>query len=165
MLLLQLHDMPRCMTCSGVRHAGSNACASLQCAVWPRARYRHGLIGWRHNQSCTVMRQPKQAARVSCASNGNQVDRLPVRPVKQLGLWTAIDVAATVGSVAGALAFLITSEAVLAGIPILLPLVGWYAGRQKEGLQLEVCRLCTAMRCYSSAMCASMPHDATCNLS
>lgn len=73
----------------------------------------------------------------------------------------AIDVAATVGSVAGAVAFLITSEAVLAGIPILLPLVGWYAGRQKEGLQIEVCRICIKMQCCNSAGITAMLLDAS----
>jgi len=62
----------------------------------------------------------------------------PVRSAQQLGLWTAIDAAATLGSIAGALAFIVTSEALLAGIPIVLPLVAWYAGRQKEHLQTEV---------------------------
>ncbi len=65
-------------------------------------------------------------------------DGLWIKPTKQLGLWTAIDAAATFGSIAAALAFIITSEALLAGIPVVLPLVAWYAGRQKEGIQIEV---------------------------
>ena len=49
-----------------------------------------------------------------------------------------LDATATIGSIIGALAFVITSEAMLAGIVAVLPLVAWYAGRQKEHLQIEV---------------------------
>lgn len=85
-----------------------------------------------------MQRQLKPVRVVVRASGGKQVDHAAVKPFRQLGLWTAIDAAATLGSIAGALAFIITSEAVLAGIPVILPLVAWYAGRQKEGLQVEV---------------------------
>ncbi|KAL3147608.1 hypothetical protein ABBQ38_014660 [Trebouxia sp. C0009 RCD-2024] len=84
-----------------------------------------------------MQRQLKPVRVVVRASGGKQVDHAAVKPFRQLGLWTAIDAAATLGSIAGALAFIITSEAVLAGIPVILPLVAWYAGRQKEGLQVE----------------------------
>ncbi len=74
---------------------------------------------------------------VASRASGRSQDS-PVKSAQQLGLWTAIDAAATLGSIAGALAFIITSEALLAGIPVLLPLVAWHAGRQKENLQIEV---------------------------
>ena len=75
---------------------------------------------------------------VSRASASGPADNLPIKSSGQLGLWTAIDAAATIGSIVGALAFIVTSEAILVGIPVVLPLVAWYAGRQKEGLQIEV---------------------------
>ncbi|DBB01005.1 hypothetical protein WJX77_011002 [Trebouxia sp. C0004] len=83
--------------------------------------------------------QPRGNGPSSIASraSGRSQDS-PVKSAEQLGLWTAIDAAATLGSIAGALAFIITSEALLAGIPVVLPLVAWYAGRQKENLQIEV---------------------------
>ncbi len=83
--------------------------------------------------------QPRGNGPSSIASraSGRSQDS-PVKSAQQLGLWTAIDAAATLGSIAGALAFIITSEALLVGIPVVLPLVAWYAGRQKENLQIEV---------------------------
>ncbi|KAL0033584.1 hypothetical protein WJX79_005150 [Trebouxia sp. C0005] len=82
--------------------------------------------------------QPRGNGLFSIASraSGRSQDS-PLKSAQQLGLWTAIDAAATLGSIAGALAFIITSEALLAGIPIVLPLVAWYAGRQKANLQIE----------------------------
>lgn len=85
-----------------------------------------------------MQRQLKPAGVSIRASNDKPVGHATVKPSRQLGLWTAIDAAATIGSIAGALAFIITSEAALASIPVVLPLVAWYAGRQKEGLQVEV---------------------------
>ena len=56
----------------------------------------------------------------------------------KLGLWTALDVTATLGSVGGAVAFILTQEALLVGLPIVLPLLALYASRQREAAALEV---------------------------
>ena len=86
-----------------------------------------------------IVVQPRGNGPSSIASraSGRSQDS-PVKSAQQLGLWTAIDAAATLGSIAGALAFIITSEALLVGIPVVLPLVAWYAGRQQQNLQIEV---------------------------
>ena len=75
---------------------------------------------------------------VSRASASNAQETLPFKSSGQVRWWTALDATATIGSIIGALAFVITSEAILAGIVAVLPLVAWYAGRQKEHLQIEV---------------------------
>lgn len=56
----------------------------------------------------------------------------------KLGLWTALDVTATLGSVGGAVAFVLTQEVMLVGLPIVLPLLALYASRQREAAALEV---------------------------
>ena len=89
---------------------------------------------------------------IAFATDSKQVGKAAVGPFRQLTLWTAVDAAATIGSIAGAVAFLITSEAVLAGIPVVLPLVAWYAGRQKEGLQVEVGHSTLLLRIEQSAL-------------
>ena len=80
--------------------------------------------------------QRRYRTRVFVAGAGHS-QNLPIKST-QLRLWTAVDAIATIGSIAGALAFLITSEALLAGIPVVLPLLAWYADRRKESLQVEV---------------------------
>ena len=85
----------------------------------------------------SVQPRGNKPSSIASRASGRSQDS-PVKSAQQLGLWTAVDAAATLGSIAGALAFIITSEALLAGIPVLLPLVAWYAGRQKENLQIEV---------------------------
>ncbi|KAL0047178.1 hypothetical protein WJX82_008722 [Trebouxia sp. C0006] len=89
--------------------------------------------GWRKT---AVQPRGNGPSSIASRASGPSQDS-PVKSAQQLGLWTAIDAAATLGSVAGALAFIITSEALLVGIPVVLPLVAWYAGRQKENLQIE----------------------------
>lgn len=54
------------------------------------------------------------------------------------GLWTAIDLTATLGSVGGAIAFVLTQEAMLVGLPVVLPLLALYASRKREKAVLEV---------------------------
>lgn len=54
------------------------------------------------------------------------------------GLWTTIDVTATLGSVGGAIAFVLTQEAMLVGLPVVLPLLALYASRKREKAVLEV---------------------------
>ena len=133
LLLMQLYVVPRCQrpaTCrlpsQLPRTARARPFRDIRCADRPR----HGTVGLR--------RQLGSSALAASAGDTQQVDRAAVGPFRQLGLWTAVDAAATVGSIVGALAFFITSEAVFASIPVILPLVAWYAGRQKEGLQVEV---------------------------
>ena len=55
------------------------------------------------------------------------------------GLWTAVDLTATLGSVGGAIAFVLTQEAILVGLPVVLPLLALYASRRREKAVLEVC--------------------------
>ena len=55
------------------------------------------------------------------------------------GLWTAVDLTATLGSVGGAIAFVLTQEAMLVGLPVVLPLLALYASRKREKAVLEVC--------------------------
>ena len=55
------------------------------------------------------------------------------------GLWTAVDLTATLGSVGGAIAFVLTQEAILVGLPVVLPLLALYASRKREKAVLEVC--------------------------
>ena len=86
----------------------------------------------------TLRRQLRSAGTIASAGDGTQVNHAAVGPSRQLRLWSAVDAAATIGSIVGALAFFVTSEAVLGSIPVILPLVAWYAGRQKEGLQVQV---------------------------
>ena len=55
----------------------------------------------------------------------------------KLGMWTALDVTATLGSVGGAVAFILTQELMLVGLPVLLPLLALYASRQRESAAVE----------------------------
>ena len=55
------------------------------------------------------------------------------------GLWTAVDLTATLGSIGGAIAFVLTQEAMLVGLPVVLPLLALYASRKREKAVLEVC--------------------------
>jgi len=57
-------------------------------------------------------------------------------------LWGAVDIGATLGSIGGAVAFILTQEALLVGLPVVLPLLALYASRRHEQLRLEV-RLAT----------------------
>ena len=54
------------------------------------------------------------------------------------GLWTAVDLTATLGSIGGAVAFVLTQEAMLVGLPVVLPLLALYASRKREKAILEV---------------------------
>ena len=140
---MSLCDMSQCLRPATCRLHTRNSCVPR---VHP-LRNTGCASGLSHRNS-TIQRQLKPARVFVRASDSKQVDPAPVKPSKQLGLWTAIDAAATIGSIAGALAFIATSEAALAGIPVILPLVAWYAGRQKEGLQVEVSTaLCADCRC------------------
>lgn len=56
----------------------------------------------------------------------------------KLLLWGTLDVTATLGSVGGAVAFLLTQEALLIGLPLVLPLLALYASRRRESLKLQV---------------------------
>lgn len=57
-------------------------------------------------------------------------------------IWTALDVGATLGAVGGAVAFVLTEEVILVGLPVILPLVAFFASRQRERLRLEASTLC-----------------------
>lgn len=56
----------------------------------------------------------------------------------QQRLWGAVDVGATLGAVGGAVAFVLTQEALLVGLPVVLPLLALYASRRHAQLRLEV---------------------------
>lgn len=139
--LMQLYLAPQCL--------GPATCRlRYECPRTSRVR-SFRKIGCTHplrHRSVTVGRQLTLAGTVASASDGKQVDHATVGPVRQLELWTAVDAAATIGSIIGALAFFITSEAILASIPVILPLVAWYAGRQKEGLQVKVSNAFSCIR-------------------
>ena len=49
-----------------------------------------------------------------------------------------LDVGAALGTVGGAVAFLITQEALLLSLPIALPLVALIASRKRENLSAQV---------------------------
>ncbi len=55
-------------------------------------------------------------------------------------LWDALDVGATLGSIGGAVAFVLTQEALLVGLPVVLPLLALFASRRREALRLEARR-------------------------
>ena len=59
-------------------------------------------------------------------------------PNWKLLLWGTLDVTATLGSVGGAVAFILTQEAMLIGLPLVLPLLALYASRRRESLKVEV---------------------------
>ena len=63
------------------------------------------------------------------------------------GLWTAVDLTATLGSIGGAVAFVLTQEAMLVGLPVVLPLLALYASRKREKAVLEVCYWCSSAQC------------------
>lgn len=123
------------LVCSTPRFYQANADAvhSVQQRKRPNSA-RCLATRWR---KISVQPRGNKPSSIASRASGPSQDS-PVKSAQQLGLWTAIDAAATLGSVAGALAFIITSEALLVGIPVVLPLVAWYAGRQKENLQIEV---------------------------
>lgn len=52
-------------------------------------------------------------------------------------LWATVDVTATLGSVCGAVAFIILEEAWLMGLPVILPLIALFANRQREKVSLQ----------------------------
>lgn len=64
----------------------------------------------------------------------------PERPGKdwKQSLWTAVDLTASLGSVGGAIAFVLTQEAMLVGLPVVLPLLALYASRKREEIAREV---------------------------
>jgi hypothetical protein len=66
-----------------------------------------------------------------------------------LGLWTALDVGATLGSIGGAVAFILTQEALLVSLPVVLPLFALYASRRRESMKVEVS--CSGTQCVGSA--------------
>ena len=133
-----LYSMPLYLAPQCLRPATCRLRCNCPCTARVRPFCKIGCTYSLRPRSVTVGRQPTSPRTVASASDGKQVDHATVGPFRQLELWTAVDAAATIGSIVGALAFFITSEAVLASIPVILPLVAWYAGRQKEGLQVKV---------------------------
>ena len=55
--------------------------------------------------------------------------------------WSALNSGACLASVAGAVGFFLTSEALLLGLPVSLPLVALVAGKQQQKLRAEVGRI------------------------
>lgn len=132
-LLMQLYLVPQCQ-----RPAACRLQSKCPCTARARPLRNIGYNDRPQRRIVDMRRQLRSSGTVVSASDSKQADHAAVGPSRQLGLWTAVDAAATVGSIVGALAFFITSEAVIASVPVILPLVAWYAGRQKEGLQVEV---------------------------
>lgn len=133
----KLYMMPLRLAPQCVRPATCRLHITLARTARVRCLRKIGSTHPLRHRSATLRRQLNLAGPIASASDGKQVAHTAVRPFSQLGMWTALDAAATIGSIVGALAFFITSEAVLASIPVILPLVAWYAGRQKEGLQVK----------------------------
>lgn len=74
------------------------------------------------------------------------------------GLWTAVDLTATLGSVGGAIAFVLTQEAMLVGLPVVLPLLALYASRKREKAVLEVCLVwCLSAQYQCCGKCRMAP--------
>ena len=67
-----------------------------------------------------------------------QGSALQQRNVQRAKLWDLLDIGASLGAVSAAIAFVFTAEAMLAGMPVVLPLVAMYASRQRQRLQAEV---------------------------
>ena len=111
-------------------------------ACQPSRHRLPGLLSSQRNQRLTCHSRRRSTCRRSITISRAVVDSVhgsaPVKPSRQLSLWTALDVGATIGSLGSALACILTAEAALAGVPIALLLVAWYAGRQKERLHVEV---------------------------
>lgn len=84
-----------------------------------------------------TLRSPYRTRSVRVAPLAAQPDRQG-QDRKQV-LWTAVDLTATLGSVGGAIAFVLTQEAMLVGLPVVLPLLALYASRKREKAVLEVC--------------------------
>ena len=55
--------------------------------------------------------------------------------------WTAVDASAWIGTIGTAIAFLITQEFILAGAPVLLPILALFANRQRDKLDATYTRL------------------------
>jgi len=53
-------------------------------------------------------------------------------------LWSTLDVTATLGSIGGAVAFILTQEAMLVGLPVVLPLLALYASKRRESIKVQV---------------------------
>ena len=84
--------------------------------------------------------------RFVCASTTTQAAP-HLKPNKEQALWTVLDAMATLGSIAGAAALLTTTQTLFVGFPLILPLVAWYAGRQKERLKVEVSSVHVVFSC------------------
>lgn len=56
----------------------------------------------------------------------------------KLLLWSTLDVTATLGSIGGAVAFILTQEAILVGLPVVLPLLALYASKRRESIKVQV---------------------------
>ena len=67
-----------------------------------------------------------------------QGSALQQRNVQRAKLWDLLDIGASLGAVSAAIAFVFTAEVMLAGKPVVLPLVAMYASRQRQRLQAEV---------------------------
>ena len=76
------------------------------------------------------------------ASNWQQLPQqesaLQQRNAQRAKLWDLLDIGASLGAVSAAIAFVFTAEVMLAGMPVVLPLVAMYASRQRQRLQAEV---------------------------
>ena len=140
----QLYQMPLNLALQCLRPATCRLHPKFPCTERVRPFRNLRCTNSLRHRSVTLRRQHASARTIASASDGKQVEHAAVGPFGQLELWTGIDAAATIGSIVGAIAFFVTSEAVLASIPVILPIVAWYAGRQKEGLQVKVS---TALSC------------------
>jgi len=80
-------------------------------------------------------------------------------------LWTAVDVAALLGSVVGALAALlgVVSPTYALTLPLVLPVVSLIAALQREDLINEVCRSCAWLSALYSSPWHLLPQHVACS--
>ncbi len=80
--------------------------------------------------------------RVSCRSSLSTFEAVGNKEGSQVDwkllLWSTLDVTATLGSIGGAVAFILTQEAMLIGLPVILPLLALYASRRRESIKVQV---------------------------
>lgn len=129
--------------CSYVRRKHQN-CPSVKCSRCNSTSRRN----WRH------IRSP---GRVCCALRSH--NSAVASKKWQERLWSAVNFGACLASAAGAVAFFLTSEALLLGLPTALPLIALLASKQREKLQAEVSRvLCSLCSWQDSHTWTATPH-------
>ena len=91
-------------------------------------------------ERCPAASSVKQiiSCRSSLSTSEAGGNREGSQPDWKLLLWSTLDVTATLGSIGGAVAFVLTQEAMLIGLPVILPLLALYASRRRESIKVQV---------------------------